>query len=328
MKKTNLFKYLLGAVAVMSALNFVSCSKSDDDSNDGNANSGTLDTPAYESDAAKFVISGSSSSYKSIELTASGEYIIIPQGSPYAAKRRAAMRQSFFNFSTIRGLDTRASSTQILYGKYKKTGDGEYQLEGFGTVKVQMAEGTACSLTLTPTGGTSYTLQATKKTTVEGSTMTNQLCRSWTIDRVRFQLSFAGKSVDKTVTLDNQYDLYLAVANTWPEMMEGEPLMSREEFNKNKEGLFENTPERVVFTKSGTYMVYYEEGKLAVATWMWEDEASGKFRFSWNYNNMYDSRYSGVCSIEFFGSTLVFHEVPASGDGMTMNLTYYMAEVK
>lgn len=52
--------------------NFSSCSSSDD--NDGE---GQLDTPQYAADAAKYEITDESSEVKSIELTESGQYIVI-----------------------------------------------------------------------------------------------------------------------------------------------------------------------------------------------------------------------------------------------------------
>lgn len=59
-------------MAILCLGNLSSCSSSDD--NDGD---GKLETPQYAADAAKYEITDESSEVKSIELTESGQYIVI-----------------------------------------------------------------------------------------------------------------------------------------------------------------------------------------------------------------------------------------------------------
>lgn len=327
-------KYFSFAILALAGIvGFSSCSKDDNDNNSDIINTGNLTTPAYESDAAKYVISSNNAEYKSIELTASGEYIIIPKASPFQAKSRVTAElkglNQFFGENTFA---TRAATSNIIYGKFTKTAENEYLLEGFGTVKIVTSEGTACSLTITPTGGTAYTLTAARQNTTTSSDMTNKLCRSWRINSLRFQFSFMGRSFDKTATIDNLYEIYKGLYTTFPEMTEGEPLMSKEEFDRNnRNNDFLSNPEKVVFTKSGTYMVYYSTSKIAVSTWMWEEEAKGVLRYSWNYQNMYDSGNSGTVTVEIKGSNLYIKENAKEGvveAGMNAAVTYIMEEVK
>lgn len=325
MKKKNLFYYLMAiTMMAMMSVNLTSCG-SDDDGESGGS-SAPFATPKYESDAAKYVISESGASYQSIELTASGEYIIVPSSTVYSS---STIKNGFSAFLQKNFVTRAGSSSQIIYGKFTKIADGEYQLEGFGKIKIEGNGGTACSLTITPDGGSTYTLTAAKQNVTTDSSMTNALCRSWLFDRMRLQLNYNGKTVDKTVNRDNLYELFKALYETFPEMSDGEPLPSEEEFNKYAEEYSSsfNWPSKVVFTKSGTYLVSYTSSRLAVSTWVWEDEGSGILRYSWNYEDMYSNGNSGTVNITFSDSNLVMTEKTAS-KGMDITMTYYMNELR
>ena len=87
-------------------------------------------------------------------------------------------------------------------------------------------------------------------------------------------------------------------------------------------------PEEVVFTKTGTYVVYYTGQELAVSTWKWENEAQGYLIYSW-YNNLDDP--DGRVLVEFDGNNMQITESYTEsydGETETMGLTYYFTEAK
>lgn len=89
----------------------------------------------------------------------------------------------------------------------------------------------------------------------------------------------------------------------------------------------------MVFTKTGTYVVYYSEDRLAVSTWKWENENKGILRYSWNPDYLNDPDESGEVLIEFKGNKLYLTESDSDydeedGETYEEGFTYIMNEVK
>lgn len=284
----------------------------DDEPNDSGAT--TLETPAYESVSAKYDITSPSSKYQSIELTASGNYIIIEnlsnQYTAPAAKRVAKKGQvpngiSFF-FNGHKISTRNASSDGIIYGKYTKISDTEFELEGFGKITIEGAADNAYSLTIAENGKESYTLTAAKSTQNPSGTMTSNLCRTWKIENLHYLIKINGATqLNKTFSVDQ---------------FEDQLDMDKSDY-----------PEQVVFTKAGTYMVYYADNTLAVSTWAWENESNGVLRYSWDYDDMYDDEDAGLATIIFNGAMMHIsesYEEVEDGEHYAETLTWGLSEVK
>ena len=299
-----IFFSLLTMMMVAVCVSFTACS-SDDDGNDSGNNGGNVSfaTPPYESDAAKYVISNSGAPYKSIELTASGEYIVIPQGSRYEAKTRAEGA-------------SRASTTDIIYGKFTKTNDSEYALADWGTLKIAANGESSYTLSVTGTDGNTHIMSAYKKTVVTDSEQTNKLCRTWDFTQIRVQMSIQGRSFDKTVAANNMDELNRALLATYPEFGD-----SSDDF------LDMDANSRVVLTKSGTYLSNSMSGKLEVGVWVWQDEANGVLRTADTMEHINSEKYSGELHVSFSGSNMII-TYSMSGDGGSINMTYYYSEAK
>ncbi len=276
--KTMFSRIMSGLVAVfmMSSMAGVFTSCSDD--------GGTLETPAFEAEAAKYEISGSSE-YRSIELTESGNYIIIKNG--YGA-RSQKVKVPFLGMSVKPAL-TRVSYNNNIYGKYTKAGENTYNLEGFGIVKVLVKDGAPYALEVTPNGGETDVVVATVQNKNASSDMTNRLCRTWTVEKMYYEWVDEEGSESGTYTKEDA--------------------LNSEEFE------FDGWPESVVFTKTGTYMVSYDDQTLAVSTWKWYDESKGLLCYSWE-NDFEDIDEDDLVTIEFDGATLIVtQEYEESGDG-------------
>lgn len=86
------------------------------------------------------------------------------------------------------------------------------------------------------------------------------------------------------------------------------------EYQEELKYMLAEAPQQVVFTKSGTYMVFYGNGTLAVSTWKWQDESKGTARYSWNYESIDDPDASGLINIGFADNQLVIKEYLIDGE--------------
>lgn len=259
----------------------VSCSDKD---------GGSLDNPKYEKDAARFTITSANSPYSSIELTASGNYLITEKDNqssllkmPSHSGSNDLTRGNMFN--PVREVSTRDSYSGVIYGKYTINSNGDYVLEGFGTIKVQSNGGTSVDLEITTNSGQSIVVGANRDNMMTQSDMTNKLCRTWKFSKVHVMGWEEGKKIfDKTLSMEEYWEY------------------------DDDDVDFEDMPENVIFTKAGTYLVTYKNGTLAISTWRWDNEKEGILRYSWDYEHLDDEYESGTVQVNFDGNKLLIIE--------------------
>ena len=80
-KRSSFGAMCLGISLALGVLTFTACSDDDEGGDDSGLFEGTLDEAPYESDAVKYIISGNDE-FGVIELTASGNYIVLPPDAP------------------------------------------------------------------------------------------------------------------------------------------------------------------------------------------------------------------------------------------------------
>lgn len=338
MKK--LISNCIASMFMMVGIVFISaCSK------DGESN---FEVPKYESVSAKYDITSENSDIKSVELTASGNYIIVRNDAVNVKEFRIP------RFIAKQENSTRSSASNIIQGKFTKISDTEFLLEGFGIITIVESSGTAVSLQIAPTNSTPYTLEAQKKEQNPESGKTNKLCRSWRFDA--FNMKMGMKYGNNNYTLMEgkykweeeskfQNDLKNGYISLIKRIARGQGYnissseMTEIEATANKLAnsisFGDNYPEKVIFTKSGTYMVIYHNSSLGVATWTWENENEGKLRYSWDYKDMGNdegniSTAYGIVKVEFSGNQLVFDESVSNVNEYVNYFTmkYYMSEIK
>jgi hypothetical protein len=129
---------------------------------------------------------------------------------------------------------------------------------------------------------------------------------------------FGKEEFNKTVNAENYLDLMYALEDKLEELEEiyggeDEEGRYREGNTYYEDGYedYEQTPDKVIFTKAGSYMVTYKEGGLAISTWTWENIEKGIIRYSWDYDYLYDPEESGICDVWFDKEKLTVHEVVA-----------------
>lgn len=279
-KRISLF-FSLMLMLILSSVT-VSCLTSDKEDVDD----GVLDVPKYETFADRFSITSENSPYSSIEFTASGNYLIIDKGyNPFYMPdlARSDIHMHVNMFCQIPEIYSRDISDGIIYGKYTVNSDGEYILDGFGTIRVISDGSTSVDLEITTNSGHVIVVGANRDNIMAESEMTNKLCRTWIISKVRVAYWEGGfKIFDKTLPMNKFGDLDL----------DGDYAV----------------PDNVIFTKAGTYMVKYTNGALAVSTWRWENEKKGILRYSWDYDDLYDEFASNTVELRFNGNKLVIRE--------------------
>lgn len=325
MKGFKLFGLLLfGMMAAMVA----SCGGDDDD----DVVSGDLSTPKYEAVSALYKVTekdafipflnpehaGSLSNKRllSVEFTSSGNYILTYERTGHT---RAAESRSDISSLFAQPLAKTRSYTyydNIIYGTYTLDGD-TYDLQGFGTIVIVGDGSNYVTLEITMSGNRKWSIGAQKEKQYSSSTMNNMLCRTWNINKYGIYAKRGGQVVlDETFKSyrDFLYGLYKLKGSTSPSV--------------EIEEMADGAPKQTVFTKSGSYVVFYADNTLAISTWKWENESAGKARYSWNYEYIDDPYSSGMFTAEYKDGMLILSE-PLSGDfDEGSYLIYYLTEVK
>lgn len=304
-------------MAIMMAGTMASCSEDKESS---------FDTPKYAAEAAKYVIDDNNAAYEYVELTESGNYIISPKYSYYGSeslvaqsRNTSALKNRFWG-NGVKTESTRAYS-EILYGKYTKTGDNEYKLEGYGTMTITKdATDSYYSLVLAPTGRQPQEYTSHKDATNIDDNMSNKLCRTWEIDGYRLYAKMNGKTMlDITAgSLEGLINKLTQQGGIDPDDLDL-PITE------------DNEPEEIIFTKAGTYVVFYANEELAVSTWKWKDVKKGLLRYCWNPEWIDDPNMGGDVKIEFKDNKLYLTENASGyeeGYSYEAGMTYILHEVK
>lgn len=296
MKKNALIALGMLMLSVFS-LTFTSCGDDDDDEL-------VLTTPKYAENAVLYKINGASD-ISSVEFTEAGMYIITKKTSDSAAK-------GFFQKGKSRSSFTRGDNDdyEYIYGKYTKDGD-VYTLEGFGTITVVKKESVNVSLQIQPTGEEAYTLSAQPAEKFEKSDISTKLCRTWKYDRGNMVCTKGDSLILEKTSTSNS-----VIYETLDSLLGERP----DEYTN---------PEEVIFTLSGSYIVKYDDGTLAVAQWKWKNEKEGVSYFSWEP----EWKERNVFAISFNEKNElvvdnIWEDITWHGNEITVHFTDYLTEKK
>lgn len=305
--KESIMKSLTACMAIALTLTPValtSCSSDDDEDSPKEEPSEKYealgyDEPKYEKESALYLVNASGSDIKSIELTPTGDYIVMKNNSiaDEVMRKSPAIHTSALRLN--HAIATRAyADDKMAYGRYTRTGDGKYKLDGYGTIVVTGGESNAVKLTITLTDGRKIEVGAMKRDQYTATAKTNAICRKWNIGKVVVHKATGDVTYSSIEDMDrHEYEVY------WPE----------------------REPKQVLFTKSGSYIVFYANQNLAVSTWGWTNEDTGEARYSWDWDHLYDVSESGVIIFAFQGKQLLVTE---PSDEYLGDITYYFSEAK
>lgn len=332
--KQILHKGVLVLVSLLAFSGLMSCS-SDDDENGPN-----LEPPLYSSVSGRYEITSPESSIRSVELTESGNYIIILNGAKYEAKQGSKARFLYLNKSFTRAI----SFNNMIHGQFTKVSDTEFILEGWGRIVLSTDSNGGTTITYTPNGGQSFTYPYYMRKPISDSGLTNALCRTWSIESLRLTYKVGKDTFNEKYKMSELSKLKVDFLNFYKKIArkygaDDEDIADFEEdWNEDFDELEYAVPNQVIFSKAGTYIVTYKGDSLAVSTWKWVDQNNKLIRYSWDYDDEYSYNVSGNVKIDFSGNQLLLIETPTDRDNdydedyddpiVTATLTWYMNEVR
>ncbi len=251
-----------------------SCSDDDEDEKI------SVGTPKYEAISGKYTVENSTSPYESIELGASGSYIITERNGYQRSQTKqiasSTKKGGFLRSPQSDVLSRGTGYNGLIYGTYSQLEDGTLKLDGFGILEIIYGTDNqeVIGFNLTPTGQSKVQLDVTKEEMMKDDELTNALCRTWKIESIRSIVYFNGKKVyDETATAENP----------------GEEYEDDDSF-----------PKEVLFSKAGTYMVYYENQTIGISSWKWKSQKEHTFYYAWE--NDWDEE--AFATVSFSGNRL------------------------
>ena len=320
MKKKKLFSYLLLAVSLAV---FTACNSENDVKDD------ILQTPTYENVSAKFEITDSHSGISSLELTASGNYIVINKKYKSKTDRNTETGLLPNGMFQTDAFATRASVYgNIIYGKFTAIGENSFRLEGYGIVTITTNDNIAYTLDIELEDGSTTSIGARKEKVYDSSDATNKLSRTWEMETFGYKVQKGNNKFEKAVNHNNieqlfieYYDWLIIVEGIQDEKtiekMKAQAKAIAEQYNNSK-------PQSIIFTKSGSYIVGYNNGAIGISTWMWENEDEGVLRYSWDTTDIYNG---GLVDISFTNNILNISETQTSGN-TSVTTMYGLKEMK
>lgn len=268
MKQTKWFFILMAFVLCLGGLS--ACS-----SDDGPENGGDIGDQIENADAARYEITDPNADISFIELTEGGQYFVGGDESDYGAKPMLARRAE--------QLADEDDEDGLCYGDYTKNANGEFVLNGYGTLTVTK-NGEVYELKVVPEGSTttkSYSARKATSTEVVSNTAKN-LCRTWKFQSVAYSLKaggytafdFKANSMRELATKMKAKMKELASKNGEEWTQEDE-----DEWNEQIQYAYEEQPERLTFAASG-YM-YARFGDNNVERGKWRMPLANKLQL-WN----------------------------------------------
>lgn len=265
----------------------------------------------------KFEITDTSSPIQSIELTGNGEYIVTQ------------------NPARTKGDDDDLELNDVwVYGSFTFV-DGFYFLQGFGKIAIDMLSGGAAEVFIDRSGWDPFTVDAKLASTVEKTTINRSLCRHWVFERTSFSVSFSDLPFLDDLLDDLNFDVDGCNFSKWFQITGDE---EGDELEEECTG--------IIFTESGTYAVLFDNGKVNVGTWDWENSKDGSLKCDWSnqYKSLFkDYRFHGALTVNVeegdpatctivrsFDSTMKRYKIFSgySSHSITTALTYHLKEFK
>ena len=270
------------------------------------------DNPEKDGDRmlGKYEIQDAKSPVKSIELTSDGEYIVTK--NPAVTKA---------------GEDLDLDDVWV-YGNFTFV-NGAYVLQGFGQVIINLLGDSKAEVSIDSGGWDPFTVNASIASTVRETKINKSLCRHWVFEKTHFSLAYNDISF---------LNFELAGCNFSRWLQDSGDQNANENLDEECTGL--------IFTESGTYAVIYDNGKINVGSWSWENSEDGSLKCEWStqYQSFFkDYRFQGslvvdveegdpaTCTIiRSFESTMEKYHLltGVSSHSLSTTLTYTLTEYK
>lgn len=312
------FNKIFLAIGTLAMMAFVASCSSDnnDEPESGKSDFSKLEKPQYADTGAKYQITTPGSDISSIELTESGRYIITRSWAvPYrveSSKKASALRAP-------KAVLSRSGNDAYVIGSYIKVGENEYILDGYGSVVITGSADGAVELIVSPEDGESFTVGAMQEDALnDDSDATLALCRSWIPVKLRARISLNGKVMaDESGNYSDCNKIFERIARK---------LASYDPDEYDEDDFFFDEPiaQEIIFTRSGSYVVLFDDGELDARIWKWINRDNLSIAYSYSITDFDDPDESGICHLTFNDHNLtVFekHIETDSEDGEKMTVT-------
>lgn len=285
---------IFGAIVtfVFMSMAIVSCGSDepddDDDDDDqeivtgGDLWSGTLEDAKYQSDAALYEVLDNSD-IASIELTASGNYIVMLNSDAYEKPAAASRKHKnpFARKSVTRGED---DSTPGIFGEFEKLSDNKFNLKGYGVLEIESSR----KLNLRLEDGQNLSLNVSKQENISSNRLNDRFCRTWYVKKGVYELYRDNKLVDRAV-ITSQKDLEAEFV------------------------------EYVIVTKAGTFVkVDWDKTIDDAGIWKWRDEKEQIFAYK--FNGEYEWGWEQVTFNNNYADFIYWEEDEDEDEGVTYTL--------
>lgn len=310
MKKIKLLWAIIFATVM--SLGFTACSSDDDEPEDPQNDISQFTNPTMADEAARFTITDADAPYSSVELTESGKYVVLP--SFYAQTQAADQAKPKCQFASVNPAQSRSGADGVFTGKYTKVSEGEYILEGFGSLTVTGSSQEACELIICLENGTEINLGAQKEEVLATDPTTLALCRSWKFEQVRFRETYSGIVVsDRSSDIKDLSNLSKQIGQDIYNFMQKYGALDEGDTPSDYEPDLSGMAEEAIFTKTGSYLLFLN-GQLSANIWRWNNKDEREIRYSHNISDLQDPEYSNNAWLTFNGTQLTVYESRAESD--------------
>lgn len=224
----------------------------------------------FASHAVKYVISDNDAPYESVELLGDGTYIIAKKGAP-------AVR-------------TRAEDDFLIMGGYVMNEEGNYSLEDFGTLMVE-EDDNQYNLTFNNLNGNRISTVFAQKSPVMSDKVAKSLCRTWKVSGIDQWIFLGVLKLTEFSYVGGSNPHYKGPAI---DMIDEDTL----------EELIESSPYKVIFSPSGTYCCFYNNGEVLRSTWKWINKEQGTIFYDWEKGE----HEEGYVTVRFDGDSCKLYE--------------------
>lgn len=191
------------------------------------------------------------------------------------------------NVTSLKGVNKKSISPLLDFLFFDATLNGNtYQLGSYGTLTV-IREGKEYTLTLNLFGYV-FTFKVTPKEKMPASDRTTSLCRDWKVKSCQVQTEVGGATVARNFTGCNLNEIEEWIIKQGVDIKDKDRLPA-----KSNIVLFS-------FTRSGSYMIKYENEKVDAAQWRWANESQGSLKYTWRGEGMGNAYEAGACTAKFY----------------------------
>ena len=248
----------------------------------------TLKTPAFAEQASSLTIADANAPYKYIEFTESGRAVLQLNVNPEVKTRDVVDIVSY-----IAGTFAWDGNKYTIYGPDKKV-----------ICTVQTAKlGNKVSIRIEMPDGTVFEGEGTVATKAS-SDATNTISRSWKVTET--VLTYEAEATGgKKFTGCNLNE----IIGTFNETLSTNKVVTE-----------------IVFTRSGSFFIFYANEENDYGTWNWQDATKGTLSYRWREANMGNKFESGVATFDVRKGQYCLTLKADTDAGDKVSMTCYLAE--